>query len=125
MVLIDTHVLLWLLFDDDKLSNTAKNALENNKCCVSIVSFWELALKTSLGKLRLPKTLSQILLECEKMAIDVVNVTFEDCLTVQTLPFIHRDPFDRMIISHAMMENMPLVTHDGNIHKYNTIEVVW
>ena len=59
------------------------------------------------------------------MEIEIVNVTLEDCECVQTLPFIHRDPFDRMILSHALTESMPLITHDSNIRKYDMIETIW
>lgn len=125
MVLLDTHVLLWLLFNDDKLSRTATDALKNNTCCISMASFWELSIKISLGKLKLPKSLVEIAEVCDNMGIEVCSITLNDCLTLQRLPWIHRDPFDRIIISHALTEGLPLVSHDGIIQKYSDLEVIW
>lgn len=84
-----------------------------------------MAVKTSLGKLRLPKTLFEIMDECVRMGIDIADMTMEDCVCVQGLPFVHRDPFDRMIISQAITEKMTLVTHDGLIRQYKEIETIW
>lgn len=125
MVLLDTHVLLWLLFDDGMLSPTAIEAMKNNACCISMASFWELSIKISLGKLSLPKSLDEIAEACESMGIKVCDITLEDCLILQELPWIHRDPFDRIIISHAVAEGIPLISCDGNIQRYSGLEVIW
>ena len=125
LVLLDTHVLLWLLFDDRRLTPRATEALENSRCHVSIVSFWEMAVKISLGKLRLPKSLAEIAEACRHMDIDIDELTMEDCVRVQTLPFIHRDPFDRIIIEHAMEQQMTLISHDGLVRQYPSLHVIW
>ena len=121
MVLLDTHVLLWMLFDDSQLSVDAVAALQNNVCCISMTTIREMAIKMSLGKLILPKSIPEIVAECEAMGIQIVDITIEDCVCLRDLPLIHRDPFDRMLISHAMVENMPLVSHDQSIQKYENL----
>ena len=125
MILIDTHVLLWLLFSPESLSEKAKSALEDNQCCVSMASFWEMAVKISIQKLTLPKSLDEVAAACKDMGIIIDDITLDDCLAVQDLPFIHRDPFDRVIIAHALTNNLALLTHDGNIQKYSMIETIW
>lgn len=84
-----------------------------------------MAIKMNLGKLVLPKSLSEIVAECKEMGIEIVDITVKDCVCLRDLPLIHRDPFDRMLISHAMVENIPLLSHDGNIHKYENLHVIW
>lgn len=125
MVLLDTHVLLWMLFDDSKLSERAIEALNQRECCASIASIWEIAIKISLGKLKLPKTVREIYDECLNMGIAFREITVEACIRLQELPWIHRDPFDRIIISQAMAENLSLITHDGNIHRYDGVDIIW
>ena len=125
MVLLDTHVLLWMLFDDSQLSTNAVYALQHQLCSVSIVSVWEIAIKTSLGKLKLPKTLQEICAECLKMGITILDITSEDCMTLQGLSWIHRDPFDRMILSQAIHGNMPVITHDGKMKRYDAVSIIW
>lgn len=123
--MLDTHVLLWLLFDEEKLSPKAVDALMCSRCCVSVASFWEMSVKMSTGMLRLPKSLEEIAQQCALMGIDIAPITLEDCMIVRALPFIHRDPFDRIIIAHAIAEDMPLVTHDSNVRRYPQAQVIW
>lgn len=125
MVLLDTHVLLWMLFDDSQLSPKAVDAIKNNACEISIASIWELAIKTSIGKLKLPKSLAEITAECESMGIMISGITVRDCMVLQDLPWHHRDPFDRIIISHAIAGDMTLLSHDGNVQSYPDVDVIW
>lgn len=90
-----------------------------------MATFWEMAIKMNLGKLILPKSILEIVAECEAMGIQIVDITIEDCVCFRDLPLIHRDPFDRMLISHAMVESIPLVSHDQNIQKYENLTVIW
>lgn len=85
----------------------------------------EMAVKISQGKLELPKTLAQIAEACGEMEIDIDEISMEDCLRVQTLPFVRRDPFDRIIIAHATEQGMPLVSHDEAIRQYPNVTVIW
>ena len=125
MVLLDTHVLIWMLFDDSRLSKRALETIEKEDCCISVVSIWEMALKMSSNKMKLAKSLSEIVLECDEMGIDIAGITAEDCLNVQNLPWLHKDPFDRMTIAQAITENIPLITHDRNIHRYDAVSCIW
>jgi PIN domain nuclease of toxin-antitoxin system len=122
-VLLDTHALLWALADDDRLSVRAREVISSleNDVLVSAVSAWEIAIKSALGKLRVPDDLEQ--------AVDAAgfvrkNIGFAPARRLRDLPAIHRDPFDRMLIAQAMEEGIPLVTTDGNITRY-PIQTIW
>ncbi len=125
MVLLDTHILLWTLFDEKQLTPKVVEIMENSDCCISIASMWELAIKMSRGKLRLPKTLREIADECALMGIEIVGISMEDCICLRSLPWIHKDPFDRIILSHAIAEHMPLISHDSFIQSYEGVQVIW
>ena len=129
MVLLDTHTLLWMLDDVKQLSEQAINTLRKEKLCVSIASFWEMAIKASLPveKRRLDmkvsiRTLADL---CEKNQIEILALTPDDCERLRLLPHIHDDPFDRMIIAQAMERGIPLVTRDQKIWQYEDVEKVW
>lgn len=79
----------------------------------------------SLGKLRLPRSLREIVSVCSEMGIDIVDITAEDCICLDALPWVHRDPFDRIILSHAVTGHMPLITHDANFHRYDYPDIIW
>lgn len=126
-VLLDTHVLLWVLTDEDRLSAEARRVCldTKNKPMVSAASFWELAIKSSIGKIRLKENWCLAFkAELEENAIDWLSITPEHCHRVEHLPFIHRDPFDRMIVAQAMAEKMALVTFDSHLEKYG-IDCIW
>lgn len=102
MTLVDTHILIWLLSDSSKLSDTAKAELKSGKkICVSIVSLWEIALKRAIGKLDISYTIVDIVKKCEAYRIDVLPIKPEHLDNISKLPDIHKDPFDRLIISQA------------------------
>lgn len=116
--LLDTHVLLWLLSDRDKLSPQALGVIDapSGPLWVSAASIWEMSIKRSLGLLRVPDNLLEML---EANEMDVLNVTAEHGLAVAGLPLHHRDPFDRMLIAQARIEQLTLVTRDQNIPRYD------
>ena len=129
MLLLDTHVLLWTLNETDKLSFTAHRAISQNQCCISIVSLWEMAVKASLvreeKRLVLDRSILSFAELCQSYDIEILPVTPLDCEQVTKLAHIHSDPFDRMIVAQAMTRNIPLVTKDKNIWKYEGIEKIW
>ena len=117
-LLLDTHVLLWWLADDTRLRAEAKNAIAEpeNIVFVSAVTTWEIAIKTGLGKLILPEGLEE---QISKNAFTPLPITIAHTLAIAQLPPIHQDPFDRMLVSQALLEEMTLITHDQRIMKYD------
>ena len=126
-VLVDTHAILWWLAGDERLSKRARKILEDpeNKRWVSIASLWEIAIKMSSG--RLPAeglTLGTIagLLKAQQFAI--LPVRLEDLLRLELLPWLHRDPFDRLIVAQALEEGISLLTADGVMSHY-PVQTIW
>lgn len=124
--LIDTHILLWWVFDDPKLKVNCREIIRNpeNKIIVSSVSAWEIATKYRIGKLPEAKQIleqySRILAQAEFIEMPI---TTEHALRAGSLPIAHRDPFDRMIMAQAEIENIPVITHD-NAFRTGLIEVI-
>ena len=125
-VLLDTHSFLWFFGGDAALSKQARTLIENprNEKFISIASFWEIAIKNSLGKLTLDVPFAELKTEAIKNSFHILPITFEDTLQLNTLPFHHRDPFDRIIISQAMKNNLTLVSRDNNFSLYN-VNLLW
>lgn len=120
-LLLDTHVLLWSATAPDRLRADARDALEDgeNDVVISIVSAWEIAIKQSLGKLDLPKPAEQWLPEVlRRSGFEVAELGLTAALRVRGLPWHHRDPFDRLLVAHAMEEGYTLVTHDQAFAEY-------
>jgi PIN domain nuclease of toxin-antitoxin system len=114
--LIDTHILLWWLFNDSKLTAVCQNIISNPnyRIFVSSVSAWEIATKYRIGKLPEAKQIveeySQIL---QREKFIELSVTSAHALRAGSLPISHRDPFDRMIMAQAELENFPVITYDA------------
>lgn len=110
-LLLDTHVLLWWLADDDALTEVERVAIAHpdNVVFISSVSAWEIAIKASMGKLDAPENLTEELLLNQ---FHELPVRIPHGLIAGKLPMIHRDPFDRMLIAQAISEDLTLVTHD-------------
>ena len=126
-MLVDTHAILWWLAGDERLSKRARKILQDpeNKRWVSIASLWEIAIKMSSG--RLPAeglTLGTIagLLKAQQFAI--LPVRLEDLLRLELLPWLHRDPFDRLIVAQALEEGISLLTADGVMSHY-PVQTIW
>ncbi len=119
-ILIDTHVLIWMLEGDRQLSVASRNILSDpaNEVYVNVVSFWEIAIKTSTGKLSISKPLIEILDEVAESSSILLGVDPIHTLAVATLPFHHRDPFDRMLIAQAQVEFLDVMTSDGAFAEY-------
>ncbi len=124
--LLDTHTLIWFMEGDHQLSKSAKDVIEDtsNEKFVSIVSFWEMAIKISLQKLDLKKPLKQLITEVLETDIQVLPLSFNDILIVSQLPFHHRDPFDRIIIAQAITENITIIGQDSHFEEYD-ISIFW
>ncbi len=113
--LIDTHILLWWVFNDPKLNTECRNIILNpeNNIIVSSASAWEIATKYRIGKLpsaqQLVKEYLQILHQAKFVEL---SITTAHALRAGSLPIAHQDPFDRMIMAQAEIENLPVITYD-------------
>ncbi|MEW6158515.1 MAG: type II toxin-antitoxin system VapC family toxin [Verrucomicrobiota bacterium] len=126
-ILADTHTFLWFVTDASQLSAKAKTLLEapDTERFFSLASVWEIAIKTSLGKLTLRKPLEEFLPEqLAANRFNMLNISAEHALRVAQLPFHHRDPFDRMLVAQSLAENLPLVSSDNALDAYG-IKRLW
>ena len=124
--ILDTHAALWLFEGNENLSQTAQNIIYDakNEIYISILSAWEVAVKVSLNKLDFDGGSEAFLSATVTNAIDLLGVKGDYIKIVEQLPYIHRDPFDRLIISTAISEGMTIITSDENIHGY-TVSWIW
>jgi PIN domain nuclease of toxin-antitoxin system len=115
--LLDTHTLLWWLMDDINLSASAKSIIAepNNIIFVSSATTWEITIKKSLNKLESPDNLEKIIKDCGFLPLPI---TIAHSIAVGSLVRIHDDPFDRIIIAQAIVENLIIITRDAIIPNY-------
>lgn len=125
--LLDTHTLLWIVNDDPQLGNEVKNIFLNNENDIfaSMASVWEMAIKISLKKLEIPGTLSDFVKEhIRGNKIDILSIELNHLYQLENLTYYHRDPFDRLIISQAIVENIPILSSDKVFDDY-PIQRIW
>ena len=124
--LVDTHALLWMMFEPKKLSQNAKEILSDESLhkFISITSLWEIAIKNRIGKLPLPMGISGIISKMGVIGIGRIGVDLRHIEIFNSLPLLHRDPFDGIIIATALSEGMTIITGDENIPKYD-VPWVW
>ncbi|MEA3495558.1 MAG: type II toxin-antitoxin system VapC family toxin [Bacteroidota bacterium] len=118
--LIDTHILLWYIVGDKRIKKDTKTIIEekSNTIYISNASLWEIAIKVSIGKLKLKGSLIDLKIFLKENGFIILEFDFEDLETLLTLPFHHQDPFDRMIISQVQTKSLEIITNDGIINKY-------
>jgi PIN domain nuclease of toxin-antitoxin system len=116
-LLLDTHVLLWWLGDESKLSKKAKEAIASgeNRVFVSAVSIWEIVIKEALGKLQVPRNFREVLNTEIFLQLDI---TANHAFACRELPPLHRDPFDRLLIAQALVERFTLISSDSQFRRY-------
>lgn len=116
-LLLDTHVLLWWLNDSPELGHVPRQAIaeRDNVVFVSAASIWEIVIKKALGKLEIPDSFEEVL---EREPFLHLDITLQHAFMVGRLPDHHRDPFDRLLIAQAMVEELTLVTADPDIRRY-------
>jgi len=124
--LLDTHTVLWLAGNSSELSTAAKEAIfdVDRKKYVCIVSAWEIAIKTSLGKMRLVGGAAEFLNIIGTNGFSILPVKPEYIMLVESLPFHHRDPFDRLLVAAAMSEKLAIITADTRMSAYN-VPCIW
>ncbi|MGC8500515.1 MAG: type II toxin-antitoxin system VapC family toxin [Leptospirillia bacterium] len=124
--LIDTHVFLWWLGDSGKLSDLSRKMIRNrdNEIFFSLASVWEIAIKISLGKLTLALPLDRFMTEqLAHNGFHLLPLDFRHVTRVETLPFHHRDPFDRLLVAQSLEENLPLITADTVVEQYQVMRI--
>jgi len=126
-ILLDTHIFLWLLFCPEKLSSTMTDAYQDkqNDIFLSYASLWEMQIKLQLGKLEFDIDLEKFVNEqtqCEYIKLLPINVNH--ILALKQLPFYHKDPFDRLLISQSIQENFILASND-NVFKYYPVKLFY
>lgn len=125
--ILDTHAILWWVTNNPQLSQTVRDIISDsdNTLYLSVASSWEVIIKFNTGKLPLPEPPTQFIQSClsvnrfESLAIDLPHV-----LQINTLPDHHKDPFDRILIAQAQVENIPILTVDRMIIKY-PVQTIW
>ncbi|MCS6804855.1 MAG: type II toxin-antitoxin system VapC family toxin [Acidobacteriota bacterium] len=126
-LLLDTHTFIWWDSEPAKLSPRVLALCQDrqNVLLLSVVSIWEMQIKSELGKLRLALSLKEIV-ESQQQTnnIEILPITLEHVLALEKLPASHKDPFDRLLVAQAMVEGLVLLSADPNITKYS-IQVVW
>ncbi len=121
-LLLDTHVALWWWANDKRLAFTAKDAIaEASLVFVSAASAWEIAIKSALGRVRLPQSFAG---GVRGSGFVELPIAFDHGTAVVFLPSHHSDPFDRMLLAQAKVERLVLVTHDRHFEPYGQA-VIW
>ena len=124
--LLDTHAIIWYVEDSLELPKQITRIIDNpeNEIYISSVSLWEIALKVSLGKLDLRLPLDEFFMNIRSRDFTFLQIEDEYLNRLLGLPFVHKDPFDRLIISSALAEGLTIMTTDENIKKYD-VSCIW
>jgi PIN domain nuclease of toxin-antitoxin system len=123
-LLLDTHAFLWFVLNDARLSPTARALLvdPNNELLLSPASYWEIAIKVSTGKYQVPGAFADFMhAQINQNQLTILPITVPHVAVVAALPFHHRDPFDRLLIGQAQVENVPVVSSDSAFDAYGVI----
>lgn len=120
-ILLDTHIALWALTDDRRLSANARDVVSepDNAIWVSAASIWEIAIKHALGRSGIPFSARKAIGYFDQAGYQLLAVQPEHAAAVETLPPLHGDPFDRMLIAQALTEPLRLMTHDRVLAAYS------
>jgi PIN domain nuclease of toxin-antitoxin system len=123
--LLDTHAFIWLAIDDPQLTSTVMDIFLDgaSECFLSAASIWEMAIKSSLGKLLLSAGLEHIVRGGADRGLRLLDVTANHAYHVERLPFHHRDPFDRILVAQALHEGMHLLSCDAQLDAYPVTRV--
>ena len=120
-LLLDTQAFLWFVLNDARLSPTAQTLLVDpaNELLFSPASYWEIAIKVSIGKYRVPGSFKDFMdRQIAVNQLSILPITVAHAAVVASLPFRHRDPFDRLLIAQSLAENVPLVSSDSVVDAY-------
>lgn len=127
-LLLDTHVAVWLTNTPERLSNQLRAVIEDpaNQVAVSAVAVWEIAIKRALGRSDAPPlSAHRAVNEFGAADFNILDVTASHAAFVERLPLIHSDPFDRLMLSQAITEDMQFVTYDRQLSRYDVAILTW
>jgi PIN domain nuclease of toxin-antitoxin system len=119
-LLIDTQSFIWFVENNAKLSVSVRTFMEDgkHKLFISIANLWEIVIKSSLGKLPMQKSVIEMIKTLTEIGFNILQIKQEHLITLHSLEYIHRDPFDRIIISQAITDSMQLISSDDIFRKY-------
>ncbi|MDR1228810.1 MAG: type II toxin-antitoxin system VapC family toxin [Azoarcus sp.] len=120
-LLLDTHVALWAFANSPRLQNDTRVLIEarDNSIYVSAATIWEISIKHAAKRGDMPISGEEAWAYCRESGFRILEITARHASAVGTLPMLHQDPFDRMLIAQALTEPLVLVTHDRQILRYN------
>ena len=123
--LLDTHAAIWFFNGDKRLSEAARQIIcdRSNLLYLSIASAWEVAIKLRIGKLNIDGSATDFVQDAEANSIAIFPIKIAHLSALGTLPMIHRDPFDRLLVATALAEEMTLITGDENILRYEVSQI--
>jgi PIN domain nuclease of toxin-antitoxin system len=123
--LLDTHTFLWFVMGNPRITTKLRAQIEDNENLISIVSVWEIAIKYSIGKLNLELPFNDFIdQQIIPNGIQLLDIKLEHLKVFATLPLHHRDPFDRLIIAQAMVEDIVLISADSVFSLY-PVQIMW
>ena len=125
--LLDTHVVLWMFEDDPRLTSKSKQVLDAHESIlyVSSICFWEITIKSALGKLQTSQPAAILMRSLEQIKVQILNILPQHLETLEKLPLHHKDPFDRLFIATALTESLVLISADKHFSAYESLEVMW
>ena len=123
--LLDTHTFLWLATDDPQVTPVVRAIFldSEHECFLSAASVWEMAIKSSLGRLSLAVGLEHLVRGGVDRGVRLLDVTAGHAYHIERLPFHHRDPFDRILVAQALHEGMPLISRDAHLGAYGVTRI--
>ena len=124
MYLLDTHAIIWYVIGSTELSATVRNLMETKRCFFSFVSLWEIAIKQAKGTLDFKIDIPRLKNVLENEEFVYLFPTEYDAERIKSLPDIHKDPFDRLLIAQAKENELTMITRDENIPLYK-IKTIW
>jgi len=124
--LLDTHAFLWFVAGDKQLPASIKTQLSdiNQPCFLSIASLWEIAIKKQIGKLELKIDFNELFRFTERNQIEIISINEAHLSTLLNLEFANNDPFDRIIVSQAIAEDLVLISKDKKLKNYK-LKLIW
>ncbi|MBO1348933.1 MAG: type II toxin-antitoxin system VapC family toxin [Hormoscilla sp. GUM202] len=125
-LLLDTHTFIWGSITPEKLSDTVRNLLQDNANTIilSLASIWEMQIKVQRGKLTINRPLPELIASQQQTNnLQLLPIEVPHIFALQNLPDYHRDPFDRIIISQAMVEGLPVLSKDATFDAYPIVRV--